>query len=71
LAALLGFRHAFETDDLPSVSNIVTKRNAVLLAMKKREFFWAMWKDTRKNLPSQKDPPSRYDPVGISFDFVY
>lgn len=34
LAALVGFRHAFETDHLVAVGNIVTKRNSVLLAMK-------------------------------------
>jgi len=34
LAASLGFRHAFETDHLVAVSNIVTKRNSVFLAMK-------------------------------------
>ncbi|HEX4373707.1 MAG TPA: hypothetical protein VHZ50_10425 [Puia sp.] len=39
LAALLGFRHAFETDHLAAVSNIVTKRNSVLLAMKDGTFW--------------------------------
>ena len=34
LASSLGFRHAFETDHLVAVSNIVTKRNSVILAMK-------------------------------------
>ena len=34
LAASLGFRRAFETDHLVAVSNIVTKRNSVILAMK-------------------------------------
>ena len=39
LAALVGFRHAFETDHLVAVSNIVTKRNSVLLAMKDGTFW--------------------------------
>src|SRR5580693_7448131 len=39
LAALLGFRHAFETDHLAAVSNIVTKRNSVLLAVKDGTFW--------------------------------
>ena len=34
LAASLGFRHAFETDHLVAVSNIVTKRNSIFLAVK-------------------------------------
>lgn len=34
LAASLGFRHAFETDHLVAVSNIVTRRNSLFLAMK-------------------------------------
>ncbi len=34
LAASLGFRHAFETDHLVAVSNIVTKRNSVFVAIK-------------------------------------
>ena len=41
LAALLGFRHAFETDHLVAVSNIVTKRNSVLLSMKDG-IFWGL-----------------------------
>lgn len=39
LAALVGFRHAFETDHLVAVSNIVTKRNSVFLAMKDGTFW--------------------------------
>jgi high-affinity nickel permease len=39
LAASLGFRHAFETDHLVAVSNIVTKRNSVILAMKDGTFW--------------------------------
>jgi len=39
LAASLGFRHAFETDHLVAVSNIVTKRNSTLLAMKDGTFW--------------------------------
>ncbi|MGI8952086.1 MAG: hypothetical protein ACR2FN_10930 [Chitinophagaceae bacterium] len=39
LAALVGFRHAFETDHLVAVSNIVTKRNSILLAMKDGTFW--------------------------------
>lgn len=39
LAASLGFRHAFETDHLVAVSNIVTKRNSVFLAMKDGTFW--------------------------------
>lgn len=39
LAASLGFRHAFETDHLVAVSNIVTKRSSVLLAMKDGTFW--------------------------------
>jgi cytochrome c biogenesis protein CcdA len=34
LAASLGFRHAFETDHLVAVSNIVTKRNSIFLSVK-------------------------------------
>jgi len=34
LAVAVGFRHAFEVDHLAAVSNIVTKRNSPLLAMK-------------------------------------
>jgi cytochrome c biogenesis protein CcdA len=34
LAAYVGFTHAFETDHLIAVSNIVTKRNNLLLAVK-------------------------------------
>jgi high-affinity nickel permease len=34
LAASLGFRHAFETDHLVAVGNIVTKRNSVTLSLK-------------------------------------
>lgn len=33
-AALVGFAHAFEADHLLAVSNIVTKRNSVLMAVK-------------------------------------
>lgn len=39
LAASLGFRHAFETDHLVAVSNIVTKRNSTFLAMKDGTFW--------------------------------
>jgi len=39
LAASLGFRHAFETDHLLAVSNIVTKRNSAFLAMKDGTFW--------------------------------
>ena len=39
LAGSLGFRHAFETDHLVAVSNIVTKRNSVSLAMKDGTFW--------------------------------
>ncbi|MEJ7739376.1 MAG: sulfite exporter TauE/SafE family protein [Chitinophagaceae bacterium] len=39
LAASLGFRHAFETDHLLAVSNIVTKRNSTFLAMKDGTFW--------------------------------
>ena len=39
LAASLGFRHAFETDHLVAVSNIVTKRNSAFLAMKDGTFW--------------------------------
>ena len=39
LAASLGFRHAFETDHIVAVSNIVTKRNSTLLAMKDGTFW--------------------------------
>ncbi len=39
LAASLGFRHAFEIDHLAAVSNIVTKRNSVFLAMKDGTFW--------------------------------
>jgi high-affinity nickel permease len=38
-AALLGFRHAFETDHLAAVSNIVTKRNSVFMAIKDGTFW--------------------------------
>ena len=33
-AAFVGFVHAFEADHLLAVSNIVTKRNSILLAIK-------------------------------------
>jgi len=39
LAASLGFRHAFETDHLVAVSNIVTRRNSAYLAMKDGTFW--------------------------------
>ncbi|MEP6616299.1 MAG: hypothetical protein ABJA57_06945 [Ginsengibacter sp.] len=39
LAASLGFRHAFETDHLVAVSNIVTKRNSAFLAVKDGTFW--------------------------------
>ena len=39
LAASLGFMHSFETDHLVAVSNIVTKRNSVILAMKDGTFW--------------------------------
>ena len=39
LAASIGFRHAFETDHLVAVSNIVTKRSSPLLAMKDGAFW--------------------------------
>ncbi len=39
LAGSLGFRHAFETDHLAAVSNIVSKRNSILLAMKDGTFW--------------------------------
>lgn len=39
LAASLGFRHAFETDHLVAVSNIVTKRNSTFLAIKDGTFW--------------------------------
>jgi len=39
LAISLGFRHAFETDHLVSVSNIVTKRNSMVLAMRDGAFW--------------------------------
>ncbi len=39
LAALVGFRHAFETDHLVAVSNIVTKRNSTFLAIKDGTFW--------------------------------
>ncbi len=39
LAASLGFRHAFETDHLVAVSNIVTKRNSTYLAIKDGTFW--------------------------------
>lgn len=39
LAASLGFRHAFETDHLVAVGNIVTRRNSVFLAMKDGTFW--------------------------------
>lgn len=39
LAASLGFRHAFETDHLVAVSNIVTKRHSPILAMKDGAFW--------------------------------
>jgi len=39
LAASLGFRHAFETDHLLAVSNIVTKRNSTFLAIKDGTFW--------------------------------
>ncbi len=45
LAALVGFRHAFETDHLVAVSNIVTKRNSVLLAIKDGTF-WGLGHST-------------------------
>ncbi len=41
LAASVGFRHAFEVDHLAAVSNIVTKRNSPLLAMKDG-VFWGL-----------------------------
>ncbi len=39
LAALVGFRHAFETDHLVAVSNIVSKRNSTFLAIKDGTFW--------------------------------
>lgn len=39
LGALVGFRHAFETDHLVAVGNIVTKRNSVFMAMKDGTFW--------------------------------
>jgi high-affinity nickel permease len=39
LAASLGFRHAFETDHLAAVSNIVTRRESIFLAMKDGTFW--------------------------------
>jgi len=39
LAAALGFRHAFETDHLVAVSNIVTRRDSVLVAIKDGTFW--------------------------------
>ncbi len=39
LAASLGFRHAFETDHLVAVSNIVTKRNSTFLAIRDGTFW--------------------------------
>src|SRR5579863_9763291 len=39
LAASLGFRHAFETDHLAAVSNIVTRRHSTILAMKDGTFW--------------------------------
>ncbi|MEO6166193.1 MAG: sulfite exporter TauE/SafE family protein [Chitinophagales bacterium] len=39
LAVSVGFRHAFETDHLMAVSNIVTKRNSAFLAMKDGAFW--------------------------------
>ena len=33
-AAMIGFTHAFEADHLVAVSNIVTKRDKLLLAVK-------------------------------------
>ncbi|HLY70715.1 MAG TPA: hypothetical protein VKR53_13370 [Puia sp.] len=39
LAASLGFRHAFETDHLAAVSNIVTRRHSLMLAMKDGTFW--------------------------------
>lgn len=39
LAVAVGFRHAFEPDHLVAVSNIVTKRNAPILAMKDGAFW--------------------------------
>ena len=41
LAISVGFRHAFEVDHLAAVSNIVTKRNSPLLAMKDG-VFWGL-----------------------------
>lgn len=41
LAAVVGFRHAFEPDHLAAVSNLVTKRNSPLLAMKDG-IFWGL-----------------------------
>lgn len=41
LAASVGFRHAFEVDHLAAVSNIVTKRDSPLLAMKDG-VFWGL-----------------------------
>lgn len=41
LAVSVGFRHAFETDHLVAVSNIVSKRNSPLLAMKDG-VFWGL-----------------------------
>ena len=41
LAVSVGFRHAFEVDHLAAVSNIVTKRNSPLLAMKDG-VFWGL-----------------------------
>lgn len=41
LAVSVGFRHAFEVDHLAAVSNIVTKRNSPILAMKDG-VFWGL-----------------------------
>lgn len=41
LAATVGFRHAFELDHLAAVSNIVTKRNSPVMAMKDG-VFWGL-----------------------------
>ena len=40
-AAVVGFTHAFEADHLVAVSNIVTKRNKILLATKDG-LFWGL-----------------------------
>lgn len=39
LAVVVGFRHAFETDHLVAVSNIVTRRNSTFSAMKDGTFW--------------------------------